>query len=217
MSSTQKSYSSLLSVDDIMENGFLMSSSSYSPSNSCFLEMNSISRSDSTSNTENVKGSLVALKTSETSLNNGKCDLQVSCDGVGFFCKTPVQPCTFDLSNLSSANNSTASSMADAFCDTKSSTPCKEEKLSKQAENALLRSSDMNDLSVFKKPLPPPVLEISGIQANLDNTLSLEASLEELGSLAAVKPDTLSLEASRTAIPLASSGVAAAKPPVLPV
>lgn len=217
MSFTQKSYSSLLLVDDIMENGFLMSSSCCSPSSSCSLEMNSISRFDSASNTENVKGSLVALKTAESSLNNGKGDLQVSCDGVAFFCKTPVQPCTFDLSNLSSANNSTANSMVDAFCDTKSSTPCKDEKLSKLAENVLLKSSDRNDLSVFKKPLPPPVLEISGIQATLDNILPSEASLEELGSLAAMKPDTSSLEVSHAAVPLASSGVAAAKPPVLPV
>ncbi|KAL8179372.1 UNVERIFIED_CONTAM: hypothetical protein K2H54_065108 [Gekko kuhli] len=184
-----------------MENGFLMSSSS------CFLEMNSISRSDSASSTQNVKGSSVSLKMTDSSLNNGKGDLQVSCDGVAFFCKTPVQPYTFDLSNLSSANNSTANSMVDVFCDTKSSTPFKEEKLSKLTENVLLKSSDMNDISVFKKPLPPPVWEISGIQATLDHALSLEASMEELGSLPAVKPDTPSLEVSHVAVPLASSEI----------
>ncbi|XP_077191501.1 uncharacterized protein LOC143836277 isoform X2 [Paroedura picta] len=209
MSSTQKSYSSLLSIDDIMENGFLMSSSRDSPGHSFSLEMNSISRSDSASNTENVKGSLLAVKPAESSLNNRKCDLQVSCDGVASFCKTPVQPCTFDLSNLGSANNSTTNSMVDGFCDTKSSTPCKEEKLSKPVENALSKSSEMNDLSVFKKPLPPPIWEISGIQATLDNTLPLEASMEELGSLTTVQPGTPSLEASQAAGPLA------AKPPAL--
>lgn len=213
MSSTQQSYSSLLSVNDIMENAFLMSSSEYSPSNSCFLEMNSISRSDNASNTENLKGSLMATESSQ----NRKWDFQGSRDGVVSFCKTPLQPCTFDLSNLSSTNNSAANSMVDEFCDTKSSTPCKEEKPGKLSDNGLSKSSDINDLSVFKKPLLQSFWEISGIQAPLDNTLSLEASLEELGSLAAVKPGTPSLEVSHTAEPLASSSIAAAKSPAPPV
>ena len=75
----------------------------------------------------------------------------------------------------------------------------------------LLKSSEMNDETIFKKPAPPPVWEISGIQATLDNTLSLEASLEDLGPLGAMKIDTPSLEMLHLAMPLASNGVSTKK------
>nr|XP_020656789.1 uncharacterized protein LOC110083031 [Pogona vitticeps]XP_020656790.1 uncharacterized protein LOC110083031 [Pogona vitticeps]XP_020656791.1 uncharacterized protein LOC110083031 [Pogona vitticeps] len=208
-----QSSESMLSLKDIMENGFLISSSSYSisPGSSSFLEMNSIPKSDawdSANNMQNVvKRSSPALKSTEYPLNNMKGDLQASCDGATSFCKTPLQPYAFDLSNVSSSNNSKVNSTVDVFCATKSSTPCKEDKSSKLTENMLLKSSEMNDETIFKKPAPPPVWEISGIQATLDNTLSLEASLEDLGSLGSLKIDTPSLEMLHLAMPLASNGV----------
>lgn len=208
-----QSFESMLSLKDIMENGFLISSSSYSisPGSSSFLEMNSIPKCDvwdCTSNMQNVvKGSSPALKSTECSLSTMKGDLQVSCDGATSFCKTPLQPYAFDLSNVSSSNNSKVNSTVDVFSATKSSTPCKEEKSSKLTENMLLKSSEMNDETVFKKPPPPPMWEISGIQAALDNTLSLEGSLEDLGSLGSMKTDTPSLEMSHIAMPLGSNVV----------
>lgn len=181
-----------------METGFLIGTSSCSNStgSSCFLEHNSSSKADAEdSASQVVKDRSQGLKLMESSLNSAKGNLLVSCDDVAT-CKTPILSCTFDLSNLSSANNSKASSMVDVFCDNKYSTPCKDEKVAKLDEN-LSKSTEMNDLAVFKKPPPPPLWEISGIQATLDNnTLSLEASGEELGSLSMLKPDTPSLEMS---------------------
>ena len=210
---TFQSSESMLSLKDIMENGFLISSSSYSisPGSSSFLEMNSIPKSDAwdcASNMQNVvNGSSLAFKSAECSLSNTKGDLQASCDGASSFCKTPLQPYAFDLSNVSSSNNSKANSTADVFCATKSSTPCKEERSSKLAENVLSKSSEANDVTVFKKPPPPPMWEISGIQATPDYTLSLEASLEDLVSLGSMKADAPSLEMSHLAMPLVSNGL----------
>ncbi|XP_042322078.1 uncharacterized protein LOC121930010 [Sceloporus undulatus] len=205
-----QSNASTLSLKDIMENGFLISSSSYnfSPGSSCLLEMNSIPRTEAWNKIQNMsKDSSLSLKVTETSLNGMKNDLQASGDGAALFCKTPIQPYTFDLSNLSSANNSKANSTVDVFCETKSSTPCKDDKVSKLTENMLLKSSEMNDSATFKKPPAPPMWEISGIQATLDNTLSLETSIEELVSLGSMKTETPSLEMSHFAMPLAGSGV----------
>ncbi|KAF7240870.1 RNA-directed RNA polymerase [Varanus komodoensis] len=214
--SSQSSTSSL-SLKDIMEKGFLIGASGYSisPGSSCFLEINSLPKSDAWDSVNNIqnltKSSPLALKVTESPLNTVKGNLQVSCDGGTSFCKSPIQSCTFDLSNPSSANNCEANATGHTFCNTKSSTPCKEVKLSKLTENMLLKSSEMNDGAIFKKPPPPPVWEISGIQATLDNTLPLEASLEELGSLGSMKTDTPSLEMSHFAIPLTSSGLSIAK------
>ncbi|XP_053106695.1 uncharacterized protein LOC128325194 [Hemicordylus capensis] len=213
MSSTQKSCTSTLSLKDIMENGFLIGASGYSfsPGSSCFLEMNMVSKLDAWDSASNVtKGSSLVQKLTESSLNSWKGDLQASFDGAASFCKTPNQPCVFDLSNLSSANNSKNNSIADVFCDTKSSTPCKEDKPSKLAEN-LLKSSERNDPVVFKKLPPPPVWEISRIQDTVDHMLSLEASLEELVSLGSMKTDTLSLEMAHFTVPLSGNGVSASR------
>ncbi|KAJ6661122.1 hypothetical protein lerEdw1_016923 [Lerista edwardsae] len=213
MSSTHKSCTSTLSLTDIMENGFLIGSSScsISPRSSCSLEMNSLFKSDAWDSGSNlITGSLPASKATESSLSSLKGDLQTSCDSVASFCETPPQPCAFDLSNESSANGQ-ANSITNAFCGTKSSTPCREKKLSKLAENEL-KSSEMNDLAGFKKPLPlPPVWEISGIQATRDNTISLGSSLEELGSLGSMKPDTPSLEVLHFEMPLAGGSASAIK------
>lgn len=211
MSSTQKSCTSTLSLTDIMENGFLVGSSScsISPRSSCSLEMNSLFKPDAWDSGSNlITGGLPASKVTESSLNSSKGYLQASCNSVASFCETPIQPCAFDLSNENSASRQ-ANSISDVFCDTKSSTPCKEETHSKLAENGL-KSSEMNDLGVFKKPLPP-AWEISGIQATRDNTISLGSSLEEIGSLGSMKPDTPSLEVLHFEMPQASSGVSAVK------
>ncbi|XP_003226341.2 uncharacterized protein LOC100565258 [Anolis carolinensis] len=201
-----QSSASTLSLKDIMENGFLISSSRYSFSSgsSCLLEMNSIPRTEawnSASNMQNTsKDSSLALKVAESSSNGMKSDLQASCDGAA---STPVQLFAFDLSNLGSAN-SKSNSTTDVFSETKSSTPCKEDKVSKLTENMLLKSSELNDSATFKKPLPPPVWEISGIQAAIDQTLSLEASIEELGFLGSMKTD---IETSHFTVSLPGSGV----------
>ncbi|XP_025024709.1 uncharacterized protein LOC112541064 [Python bivittatus] len=203
---SSQSHRSTLSLKDILDNGFLISASScsHSPSSSLFLDMNSVPKSelwDSTNYIHNIsKGNTLTIKVTESSLGSVKGDLQTSCDSGTSFCKTPFQPSAFDLSNFS-ANNSKANPIVNTFHDTKSSTPCKEDKASVLTENMILKNSEMSDFVVFKKPLPPPIWEISGIQATLDNTLSLEASLEDTGSLGCMKTDTPSLEVSHFAMP----------------
>ncbi|KAK9404711.1 sraP: SraP [Crotalus adamanteus] len=196
--SSQSCHNTLF-LKDILDNGFLISASSNSnsPSSSLFLDMNSAPKSE----VWDSKESTLNVKVTESSSGSMKGELQTSCDSGSSFCKTPFQPSAFDLSNLSSANNSKANSLVNTFHDTKSSTPCREDKASVLTEHMVLKSSEMNDFVVFKKPLPPPIWEISGIQATVDNSLSLEASLEDTGSLGCMKTDTPSLEMSHFAMP----------------
>lgn len=195
---SSQSRHSTLSLKDILDNGFLMSASSNSnsPGSSLFLDMNCAPKSEDWDN----KGPL-NVKVTESSSGSMKGDLQTSCDSGTSFCKTPFQPSAFDLSNLSSANNSKANSLVNTYHDTKSSTPCREDKASVLTEHMILKNSEMSDDVVFKKPLQPPIWEISGIQATVDNSLSLEASLEDTGSLGCIKTDTPSLERSHFAMP----------------
>ncbi|XP_077785365.1 uncharacterized protein LOC114599536 [Podarcis muralis] len=201
--------SSSLSLKDVFENGFLIGASGYSisPGSSCFLEMSSIPQPDaydSASKMQNVtKGSSLALKATDSSISSTKENLQASSDALASFCKTPIQPCAFDLSSSSSANDSKTNYTEGVFHNTKSSTPCREDNPSKPTTENMSKSSEINDVAVFKKPPPPPpILEISGIQATLGNVLSPEASLEEFGSPGSVKLDTPSLEMSNLAMPL---------------
>lgn len=196
---SSQSRHSTLSLKDILDNGFLMSASSNSnsPGSSLFLDMNRAAKSEDWDS----KGTTLNIKVTESSSGSMKGDLQTSCDSGTSFCKTPFQPSAFDLSNLSSANNSKANSLVNTYHDTKSSTPCREDKASVLTEHMILKSSEMSDDVVFKKPLQPPIWEISGIQATVDNSLSLEASLEDTGSLGCIKTDTPSLERSHFVMP----------------
>ncbi|XP_013908188.1 PREDICTED: uncharacterized protein LOC106538262 [Thamnophis sirtalis] len=194
---SSQSSPSTLSLKDILDNGFLMSDShnSKSPGSSLFLDMNRAPKSEDWDN----KGTTLNVKDTESSSGSMKGDLQTSYDSGTSFCKTPFQPSVFDLSN--SANTSKANSLVNAYHDTKSSTPCREDKASVLNEHMILKSSEMSDDVVFKKPLQPPIWEISGIQATVDNSLSLEASLEDTGSPGCIKTDTPSLERSHFAMP----------------
>ncbi|XP_044842038.1 uncharacterized protein LOC123348574 [Mauremys mutica] len=221
MSSTQRSSTNLVTLKEILEHGFVAGASScinFSPGISYYLETDSTSKPDAwdgildLENTTKGSSQLV-LKWPESLSSCVKGDLncvtQGLCDGgLAYFCKTPSVPVTFDLSSVVSESNSRANSIIDVFCDAKSSTPCKEEKHPKSMENLLSKSSEITtEFSSLRKP-PPPIWEISEIQAPLDNTLSLDASVEELRSLGSLKPDTPSLEKSVFAIALAWPGAA---------
>ncbi|XP_039353802.1 uncharacterized protein LOC120380292 [Mauremys reevesii] len=220
MSSTQRSSTNLVTLKEILEHGFVAGASScinFSPSISYYLETDSTSKPDAwdgildLENTTKGSSQLV-LKWPESLSSYVKGDLscvtQGLCDGgLAYFCKTPSVPVTFDLSSVVSESNSRANSIIDVFCDAKSSTPCKEEKQPKSMENLLSKSSEITEFSSLRKP-PPPIWEISEIQAPPDNTLSLDASVEELRSLGSLKPDTPSLEKSVFAIALAWPGAA---------
>ncbi|XP_069099861.1 uncharacterized protein [Pleurodeles waltl] len=107
-------------------------------------------------------------------------------DSLASICKTPVAPTApvLDLSSLVSEHNSRFNnSIVDFFCDNKISTPCKcKEKKPLPAESQDSRSLEISeamiDLSGLHKPTPL-VWELSEINLPVDNTLSLDTSIEE--------------------------------------
>ncbi|XP_067410519.1 uncharacterized protein [Emydura macquarii macquarii] len=219
MSSTHRSSTNLVTLKEMLEHGFVAGASSYinfSPGSSYYVETDSTSKLDAWDgllDLENTtKGnSQLALKWPGSLSSCVKGDLNCVTQGPGdgglaSFCKTPSVLVAFDLSSVASEPNR-VHSIVDVFCNAKSSTPCKAEKHPKAMENSLSKSSEITDFSSLRKPAPP-IWEISEIQAPLDNTLSLDASAEELRSLGSLKPDTSSLEKSVFAIALAWPGAA---------
>lgn len=214
MSSIHRSNASIMTLKEIMELGFVAGVSSYtysSPVNN-YTETNSTSKPDGWDGLLDlesmmmIKGSpqhtFTRPESSLTSSMKGELHSQIQgiCDGgLASFCKTPSGHVAFDLSNLVS-EYSRVDYTVDIYYDTKSSTPCREEKCLQSMENLLSKSSEtVIDLSNIRRP-PPPILEISEIQAPLDNILSLDVSAEEPRSLGFVKTDALSLETSSSAI-----------------
>ncbi|XP_059683408.1 uncharacterized protein LOC132318813 [Gavia stellata] len=217
MLSTKRHSTSILTIKEILEKGFVAGASSHTPSSpvhSYYMDNSSASKPDTWEllmDLDNAtKGSsLCVVKQSESlsscvktdlhSLTQGISDLSLVC-----FCKTHHGQATFDLSGLPCEHPSRAGCLMDVASQN-TSTPCKKEKHPKLLENLLSKSSELaGDLSTLGKT-PAPRWEISAIKAPLDTSLSLDVSTEELRLLGCSKPDTPSLETS-VVVPLAWPG-----------
>lgn len=217
MLSTKRHGTSILTIKEILENGFVAGASSHahsSPVHSYYMDNSSASKPDTWEflmDLDNVtKGSsLCVVKQSESlsscvktdphSLTQGVSDLSLVC-----FCKTHHSQAAFDLSGLPCEHPSRAGCLMDVASQN-TSTPCKKEKHPKPLESLLSKSIELTgDLSTLRKT-PAPRWEISAIKAPLDTSLSLDVSAEELKLLGCSKPDTPSLETS-VVIPLAWPG-----------
>ncbi|XP_064377877.1 uncharacterized protein LOC135330164 [Dromaius novaehollandiae] len=221
MLSTKKNSTSILTLKEILENGFVAGASSHShssPVHSYYMDSSSASKLNTwelfidLDNT--AKGSsLYVVKQSESLNSCLKTDLHGQTQGVSdsslfSFCKTPHGQTVFDLSGLTSEHPNRGlgcHSMMDVVLQN-TSTPCKTEKHSKPLENLLSKSTELvTDISTVGKP-PAPRWEISEIKVPLDTNLSLDVSAEELRLLGCSKPDTPSLDTSSVVIPLAWPG-----------
>ncbi|KAK4812763.1 hypothetical protein QYF61_020383 [Mycteria americana] len=227
MLSTKRHGTSILTIKEILENGFVTGASSHthsSPVRSYYMDNSSASKPDTweflMDLDDATKGSsLCVVKQSESlsscvkadrhSLTQGVSDLSLVC-----FCKTHRSQAAFDLSGLPCEHPSRAGClMGMALQNT--STPCKKEKHPKPLESLLSKSIELiSDLSTLGKT-PAPRWEISAIKAPLDTSLSLDVSTEELKLLGCSKPDTSSLETS-VAIPLAWPGAFKRHPTLIP-
>ncbi|XP_069506004.1 uncharacterized protein [Ambystoma mexicanum] len=169
---------------DMLENGYLTEKSinstsfqSFCVENNSALKMLALSESNKLAIEEIPKG----LGTS---------------DSLASICKTPLASNlpVFDLSSLASEHNSRFNnSIVDFFCEHKISTPCKcKEKKPAPVEThtskCLETSEVLVDLSGLQKPTPL-VWELSEINLPLDNTLSLDASIEEWRLQSSVLPE----------------------------
>ncbi|XP_029468301.1 uncharacterized protein LOC115097028 [Rhinatrema bivittatum] len=187
-----------LPITDIMENGFVAGISSVD--NSSLDSFHIVANTPKTESWDSNLDSNILKSTSQPILKASESSLFTSSNGgdmpsqavsnysLASLCKTPVAlaPHIFDLSSLASEHNSRLkNSVVDLFGDNKISTPCKEEKNPKlmetQASKSLESSAALIDLSGLLKPAPL-IWEISEITSALDNTLSLEASIEEMRS-----------------------------------
>ncbi|XP_067163959.1 uncharacterized protein [Apteryx mantelli] len=221
MLSTKRKSTSILTLKEILENGFVAGASSHShssPVHCYYMDSSSASKPDTwellidLDNT--AKGSsLYVVKQSESLNSCVKTDLHGLTQGVSdsslvSFCKTPHGQTVFDLSGLPTEHPSRGlgcHSMMDVVSQN-TSTPCKMEKHPKPLENLLSKSTELvTDISTLAKP-PAPRWEISEIKAPLDTNLSLDISAEELRLLGCSKLDTPSLETSSIVIPLAWPG-----------
>ncbi|XP_074964696.1 uncharacterized protein LOC142064060 [Phalacrocorax aristotelis] len=217
MLSTKRHGTSILTVKEILENGFVAGVSSHthsSPVQSYYMDDSSASKPDTweflidLDNTTKSSSPCVikqseslssCVKTDLHSLTQGVSDLSLVC-----FCKTNHSQAAFDLSNLPCEHRSRAGSLMDVASQN-TSTPCKKEKCPKPLESLLSKSIELiGDVSTLGK-MPAPGWEISAIKAPLDTSLSLDVSSEELRLLGCSKLDTPSLETS-VVIPLAWPG-----------
>lgn len=217
MLSTKRHGTSILTIKEILENGFVDGASSHthsSPVRSYYADSSSASKPDTWEflmDLDNItKGSsLCVAKQSESLSSCAKTDLHSLTQGISdhslvCFCKAHHSQAAFDLSGLPCEHPSRAGCLMDVASQN-TSTPCKKEKHSKQLESLLSKSIELTgDLSTLGK-MPAPRWEISAIKAPLDTSLSLDASTEELRLLGCSKPDTPSLETS-VVIPLAWPG-----------
>lgn len=209
MLSTKRRTASILTVKEILENGFVAAApgcTHSSPVRSYYADSGTASRPSTWEllvDLESVtKGSsLCVLKQPEVlgscvkaelqSLTQGSSDISLVC-----FCKTPYGHAASELSGLPSQ----AGCLMDV-ASRNTSTPCKKEKHPKPLESLLSKSTEhLSDFPTPGKP-PGPRWEISDIKAPLDASLSLDTSTEELRLLGCSKPDTPSLETS-VVIPL---------------
>ncbi|XP_074776698.1 uncharacterized protein LOC141967149 [Athene noctua] len=216
MLSTKRHSTSILTIKEILENGFVARASSRTDSSVCsyYMDNSSASKPDTwellmDSDSATKGRSLCVVKQSESLSSCVKTDLQgltqsISDLSLVCFCKTHHGQAAFDLSGLPCEHPSTADCLMDMVSQN-TSTPCKKEKHPKLLESLLSKSAELaGDLSTFGK-MPAPRWEISAIKAPLDTSLSLDVSTEELRLLECSKPDTPTLETS-VVIPLAWPG-----------
>lgn len=217
MLSTKRHGTSILTIKEVLDNGFVAGASSYahsSPICTYYVDNSNASKPDSWEflmDLDNAaKGSSVCVvKQSESLSSCVKTDLHSLTQGISdhslvCFCKTHHSQAAFDLSGLPCEHPSRAGCLMDVASQN-TSTPCKKEKQPKQLESLLSKSIELiGDLSTLGK-MPTPSWEISSIKAPLDTSLSLDVSTEELRLLGCSKPDASSLETS-VVIPLAWPG-----------
>ncbi|XP_023773636.1 uncharacterized protein LOC111922322 [Cyanistes caeruleus] len=225
MLSTQRHSTSILTRKEILENGFLASSSSHSHSSpvlSYYMDSSSASKADfcelpgDLDNTANGSSPCVVkqaeslsscVKAELHSLTQGISDLSLVC-----FCKAHHGQATFELSGLLCEHPSRDGCLINVVSQN-TSTPCKKDKPSKPLESLLFKSSELvGDISALGN-VPAPRWDISAIKSFIDTSAPLDVSTEEFRLLGCSKPDTSSLE-TPVVIPLAWPG-AFNKHPVL--
>lgn len=216
MLSTQRHSTSIVTRKEILENGFLASSSSqsYSPVVSYYRDSSSASKHETwelpmdLDNTASGS-SLCVVKQAESlsscvkpeqhSLTQGISDLSLVC-----FCKTHHGQAACELSGLPCEHPSRDGCLMNVASQN-TSTPCNKDKHSKPLESLLFKSSELaGDVSALGK-VPAPRWDISAIKSFMDTSTSLDVSTEELRLLGCSKPDTSSLE-TPVVIPLAWPG-----------
>ncbi|RMB95613.1 hypothetical protein DUI87_27724 [Hirundo rustica rustica] len=217
MLSTQRHSTSILTRKEILENGFLASSSSHSHSSpvlSYYTDSSSAFKPDTwelpvdLDNTASGSPVCVAkqaeslsscVKTELHSLTQGISDLSLVC-----CCKAHRGQATFELSGLPCEHPSRDDCLMNVASQN-TSTPCKKDKNPKPLESLLFKSSELvGDTSALGN-VPVPGWDISAIKSFMDTSMSLDVSTEELRLLGYPKPDTSSLEAP-VVIPLAWPG-----------
>ncbi|XP_039584157.1 uncharacterized protein LOC120511349 isoform X1 [Passer montanus] len=217
MLSTQRHSTSILTRKEILENGFLASSSSHSYSSpvvSYYMDSSSASKHDTwelpvdAGNTasgsslcvvKQVESLSSCVKTELHSLTQGISDPSLVC-----FCKAHHGQAIFELSGLSCEHPSRDGCLMNVASQN-TSTPCKKDKHSKPLESLLFKSCELTgDMSALGK-VPAPRWDISAIKSFMDTSTSLDVSTEELHLLGCSKPDTSSLE-TPVVIPLAWPG-----------
>ncbi|RLV98883.1 hypothetical protein DV515_00010343 [Chloebia gouldiae] len=223
MLSTQRHSTSIVTRKEILENGFLASSSShsYSPVVSYYRDSSSASKQDTwelpvdLDNTASGS-SLCVVKQAESlsscvkpelqSLTQGISDLSLVC-----FCKAHHGQATCELSGEHPSRDGCLMNVASQ----NTSTPCNKDKHSKPLESLLFKSSELaGDISALGK-VPVPRWDISAIKSFMDTSASLDVSTEELRLLGCSKPDTSSLE-TPVVIPLAWPGAFKKHPTLIP-
>lgn len=224
MLSTQRHSTSILTRKEILENGFLASSSSHghsSPVLSYYMDSSSASKPDTwelPTNLDNTaSGSSLCIvkqaeclsrcvKTELQSLTQGISDLSLVC-----FCKAHHGH-SFELSGLPCEHPSRDSCLMN-MASQNTSTPCKKDKHCNPLESLLCKSSELAGDTSALGNVPAPRWDISAIKSFMDTSMSLDVSTEELQLVGCSKPDTSSLE-TPVVIPLAWPG-AFKKHPVL--
>ncbi|XP_063258323.1 uncharacterized protein LOC134553029 [Prinia subflava] len=213
MMSTQRHSTSILTRKEILEKGFLASSSSHSHSSpvvSYYMDASSASRPDTWELPVDLDStasgsSLCVVKQAESlsscvktelhSLTQGVSDLSLVC-----FCKAHRGQATLELSGLPCEHPSRDGCLGNVASQN-TSTPCKKDKHFKLLETLPFKSSELlGDSSVSA-----PRWDISAIKSFMDTSMSLDVSTEEFCLLGCSKPDTSSLE-TPVVVPLAWPG-----------
>ncbi|XP_051658960.1 uncharacterized protein LOC127477920 [Manacus candei] len=206
MLSTQRHGSSILTIKEILENGFVarafshihsspvqsycMDSSSASKSDTweLLMDLDSIAKSSSLCVVKQSESLSSCVKTDLHSLTQGISDLSLVC-----LCKAHQGQATLELSGLPCEDSSRPGCLMD-IASQNTSTPHKKDKHPKPLESLLSKSSELlGDLSVLGN-VPAPRWEISSIKSPLDTSLSLDVSTEELRLLGCSKLDTPPLD-----------------------
>lgn len=224
MLSTQRHSTSIRTRKEILENGFLASSSSHSYSSPVVkyyrdsssaskhdtwelrqdtwelpVDLDSTASGNSLCVVKQVESLSSCVKTELPSLTQSISDLSLVC-----FCKAHRGQTTFELSGLPCEHPSRDGCLMNVTSQN-TSTPCKKDKHSKPLESLLFKSSELpGDISALGK-VPAPRWDISAIKSFMDTSTSLDVSTEELRLLGCSKPDTSPLE-TPVVIPLAWPG-----------